>query len=108
MEISQLQYHANHSTFTNAYLYQKGPYTPDDYSIPPDEESDNDYYSDTEYNLPIVKVEPYPFTPGTDKSYRFESFVNSEYYQSIDPRADVWYSSGVKRRCLEGNVFKNL
>jgi len=109
MDNSHAQYFHN-STSNNAFLYQKGPFTP---VIPPDEEGDNDYYSDPEDYppFPLVKVEPYTSfnTPGMDKP-SFDSFLNVEYYQSFEPREEVHYGYRVikRQRCLDGNVLKNL
>jgi len=109
MENSQAQYYPPPST--NPFIYPKGHYTPNDYSIPPDEEGDNyEDYSDLEdQQQPLVKVEPYPFNgPGIDKQYMFEGVNSMEYYYPrIDPRDEERYGY-TKRRCLEGNVFKNL
>jgi len=115
IENIQAQYYPPPST--NAFNYPKGPYTPNDYSIPPDEEGDNyEDYSDLEdhqdhqdHQQPLVKVEPYPFNGlGIDKQYMFEGVNSMEYYYPrIDPRDEGRYGY-TKRRCLEGNVFKNL
>jgi hypothetical protein len=108
MENIQAQYYPPPST--NAIIYQKGPYTPNDYSIPPDEEGDNGYNENTdlEYHYPLVKMEPFN-RPGIDKHYNMFEGVNSMeyYYSQIDPREEGRYGYN-KRRCLEGNVFKNL
>jgi len=100
MENSQ-PYIPNHMSEANAFLHQKGPYSPDDYSIPPDEEGD-DYYSDEEDHLPLVKVEPYPFNTSVnmDKPYALQ-YVNSiEYYR--DERYGYRF---VKRHCLGKGMY---
>lgn len=110
LDNSHAPYFPNHNSTANSFhFYQKGHYSPEDYSIPPDEEGDHDYYSEQEeFHLPFVKVESYPFNvPVIDKPYSGESYVNSmDYYQPMEPRDEVRYGYRfVKRRCLGKGMY---